>query len=202
VIAPVPRGTCRAATVIPRTMSPPDTANGHPPRPNGTSAQMRLDDLFGHAPATPPRPSAPAAVAQRLKSAREAAGHETASAAALAFGWAPSRYLAHESGERPIAAKQVALYAAAFGVDPAWLQSGAGESGGAGAPLSAATPPRKAVERPSDAMLRAARQAIWRIAVARGLVPAAVPADQALELAETWRELADAAVNAAWQARG
>ena len=173
---------------------------------------MRLDDLFGDA--APAEPSAPAridvlaAVALRLKWARETAGHETASAAALAFGWAPSRYLAHESGERPIPAKQTAVYAAAFGIDGQWLQSGIGaprsvmqaeaRKSAAGAPSQA----RGGPDRPSEAMLRAARQAIFRIAVERGLVPATVPADQALELTETWRELADAAVAAAWAARG
>lgn len=196
----MPRGICRAATFTLRPMSPPDTANGHPPRQNGAGVQMRLDDLFGDAQAMPPRERASSEIARRLKAAREAAGHETASAAALAAGWAPSRYLAHESGERPLSAKQAALYAAAFGVDPAWLQTGAGTDPGS-APRPAATPPRAAVERPSDAMLQAARQAILRAAVARGLVPASVPADRALELAETWRALADAAVNAAWQAR-
>ena len=59
-------------------MSPPDTANGHPPRPNGTSAQMRLDDLFGDAQALPPRERASSEIARLLRSAREAAGHETA----------------------------------------------------------------------------------------------------------------------------
>jgi hypothetical protein len=40
-----------------------------------------------------------------------------------------------------------------------------------------------------------------RVAVARGLVPASLPAADAMALAETWRELADAAVLAAWDAR-
>lgn len=205
------RETVALPRAIPTRMSPPDSVNGPPPHKNGTSAQMRLDDLFGDA--APAEPSAPArgdaltAIALRLKWARETAGHDTASAAALAFGWAPSRYLAHESGERAIPSKQVAVYAAAFGIDGQWLQAGIGaprsvqaevRKSAAGAQIQA----RGETARPSEAMLRAARQAIFRIAVERGLVPATVPADQALALTETWRELADAAVAAAWAARG
>lgn len=188
-------------------MPPSHTANGAAPRSAGMSGQMDLDDLFGDAPAAhdaaasahdaPPR----AAIARRLKSAREQASFETASAAAIAFGWAPSRYLAHESGERPIASKQLAIYAAALAVDYRWLQSGDGPS-----PSPAPAPRqgdqlRKAAPRASDAMLKAARQAIFRLAVERGLVPASLPAADAMALAETWRELADAAVHAAWDAR-
>ncbi len=168
-----------------------------------------MGDLFGDAdPSAAARGDALAAIALRLKWARESAGHETASAAALAFGWAPSRYLAHESGERPIPPKQMAAYAAAFGIGAPWLQSGIGapRSGTPGEAQSAATllraDGRGDREHASEAMLRAARQAIFRLAVERGLVPATVPAGQALDLAETWRELADAAVNAAWAARG
>ena len=78
------------------------------------------------------------------------------------------------------------------------------------ASTDAPTPPRRAEARPqmrhgedqpSEAMFRAAREAIFREAAARGLVPATVPWDQALALAETWRALADAAVAAAWAAR-
>jgi hypothetical protein len=195
------------ARVFPESMSPSHTANGAAPRSAGMSGQMHLDDLFGDAPASgeggaPAHDAQPRmAIARRLKHAREQASYETASAAAIAFGWAPSRYLAHESGERPIASKQLAIYAAAFAVDYRWLQAGDG-------PVPAAAPAprpgadmRKAAPRPSEAMLKAARQAIFRVAVARGLVPASLPAADAMALAETWRELADAAVLAAWDAR-
>jgi hypothetical protein len=159
---------------------------------------MQFDDLLG----ADPRPTAEAAraggtaaAARRVRSAREGAGYETASAAALAFGWAPSRYLAHESGDRPIHAKQAAVYAQAFGIAAPWLMTGAPEA------QPAAPPPSAAAAVPSEAMRRAARQALFARAVARGLIPASVPAEAALQLAETWRELADAAVEAAWAAR-
>src|SRR6185437_8012501 len=118
------------APVYPESMSPSHTANGAAPRSAGMSGQMHLDDLFGDAPASeeggaPANDAQPRmAIARRLKHAREQASYETASAAAIAFGWAPSRYLAHESGERPIASKQLAIYAAAFAVDYRWLQQG------------------------------------------------------------------------------
>jgi hypothetical protein len=171
------------------------------------SGQMHLDDLFGDAPpadeaGAPANEAAPrAAIARRLKHAREQASFETASAAAIAFGWAPSRYLAHESGERPIASKLLAIYAAAFAIDYRWLQQGDGPAPQAAPAPRQGTDIRKAAPRPSEAMLKAARQAIFRLAVERGLVPASLPAADAMALAETWRELADAAVTAAWDAR-
>lgn len=67
--------------------------------------------------------------------------------------------------------------------------------------VEARTPLRHNEDQPSEAMLRAACEAILREAAARGLVPAAIPWDQALTLAETWRALAHAAVIAAWAAR-
>jgi hypothetical protein len=221
-------------------MAPQDAGTGTPaPHGDPTGAgegQMTFDDLFGDA-----GKNAVAAAARRLRMAREQAGHETASAAALAHGWPPSRYLAHESGERALTPRQVAIYAGAFDVAQRWLLTGEGaapaqptsgaqhnggkpytngarqangvrQANGAAAqppvpmplPLPPSTPTpvaREILDRPSEAMLRAARDAVFRLAAERGLVPQSVPWDQALRLAETWREIADAAVNAALAAR-
>lgn len=67
--------------------------------------------------------------------------------------------------------------------------------------VEARPPLRHHEDQPSEAMLRAACDAILREAAARGLIPATIPWDQALTLAETWRALAHAAVIAAWAAR-
>ncbi len=63
-------------------------------------------------------------VAQRLRSARQQAGFETAAAAAQRFGWKTPTYTAHENASRGIKPTTLREYAAAFRVDAAWLQFG------------------------------------------------------------------------------
>lgn len=64
---------------------------------------------------------------ERLKSARETAGFETASAAATRYGWAQPTYLAHENGSRGYPKAKAEVYAKAFRVNIAWLISGRGQ---------------------------------------------------------------------------
>lgn len=64
----------------------------------------------------------------RLRSARESAGYTDATAAALAFGWKPPTYLAHENGSRGLRPDVARRYARAFGVNPEWLLFGRGPS--------------------------------------------------------------------------
>jgi SOS-response transcriptional repressor LexA len=67
-------------------------------------------------------------VAERLRRAREAAGHETAKAAADAIGIPTATYTQHENGTRGLPAGKARLYAHAFGVTPEWLLYGRGEA--------------------------------------------------------------------------
>ena len=62
----------------------------------------------------------------RLQEARRAAGYESASDAARAFGWNEITYRAHENSGRGIT-RQVERYAKAFGVTPEWLLYGRGK---------------------------------------------------------------------------
>lgn len=62
----------------------------------------------------------------RLKLARERAGYETASEAALRFGWAISTYTGHENGSRGIKNSTAVEYARAFRVPPEWILLGKG----------------------------------------------------------------------------
>ena len=55
---------------------------------------------------------------ERLRKARIAAGYESASDAARAFGWTVSTYLGHENGDRPISKKAGVKYAKALKIDP------------------------------------------------------------------------------------
>jgi len=65
--------------------------------------------------------------AQRLKSAREAAGYETAKQAAEAMGVAVATYLQHENGTRGVPASRADRYARFFRTTPEWLLYGRGE---------------------------------------------------------------------------
>lgn len=67
--------------------------------------------------------------AQRLKSAREAAGYETAKQAAEAMGVAIPTYLQHENGTRGIPASRAERYARFFRTTPEWVLYGRGELG-------------------------------------------------------------------------
>src|SRR6185437_11611006 len=133
-------------------MAPADDKPGPSPRRNGIG-QMHFDDLWTAngtpAPGAPAGVARSSAIARRLARAREAAGFETSSAAALAFGWSPAKYLAHESGDRPVAPKLLAIYAEAFGVTVLWLQTGEGAQ-----KVAAAAPPRPtAAGAPRDAAI-------------------------------------------------
>lgn len=64
---------------------------------------------------------------ERLKAAREAAGYDTASAAAEAMGTSVSTYLQHENGTRGYPATRAQRYARFFRTTPEWLLYGKGE---------------------------------------------------------------------------
>lgn len=57
----------------------------------------------------------------RLRSARERAGFESAAEASRSFGWPESRYRHHENGTRGIPLKHAEAYGRAFKVSPAWI---------------------------------------------------------------------------------
>jgi len=78
-------------------------------------------------------------VSDRLRRAREAAGFETARAAADSIGIPTATYTQHENGIRGLPAGKARLYAHAFAVTPEWLLYGRGEmSGGTSEPVSPA----------------------------------------------------------------
>jgi phage repressor protein C with HTH and peptisase S24 domain len=60
----------------------------------------------------------------RLRAARERAGHASARAAALDRGWPESTYRAHEAGTRNFGEEDAHKYARAFRVHPLWLLHG------------------------------------------------------------------------------
>jgi hypothetical protein len=60
----------------------------------------------------------------RLRAAREAAGHRSARQAASVLGVGYSTYLGHENGQNDFAPAQARKYADAFGVDAMWLMFG------------------------------------------------------------------------------
>lgn len=91
------------------------------------------------------------AVADRLRAAREAAGFETAKAAADAMGIPTATYTQHENGIRGLPAGKAKLYAQALETTPEWLlygrgpvETAAGEGGPA--PLTRRIPVRGAVQ--------------------------------------------------------
>lgn len=64
--------------------------------------------------------------ADRLRAAREAAGYDTAKAAADAIGIPAATYTQHENATRGLPAGKARLYAHAFGTTPEWLLYGRG----------------------------------------------------------------------------
>ena len=78
--------------------------------------------------------------AQRLRQARIDRGHETAAAAADAFGWSRNTYAANENGNAPYSYRRAKAYAAAFGVSAEWLYDAAGEARAGPSTPSAWTP--------------------------------------------------------------
>lgn len=71
----------------------------------------------------------------RLKTAREQAGFESAVDAARRFGWTESTYRAHENGQRNIPRTAAPRYARAFRVSAEWLLLGVGDSTKKSVPL-------------------------------------------------------------------
>lgn len=67
-------------------------------------------------------------LASRLKTARLKAGFASAAAACEQYGWALSKYRAHENGQNPFKVKDAEIYAKAYGVSSAWLLTGTGAS--------------------------------------------------------------------------
>ena len=70
---------------------------------------------------------------ERLRQARQDAGHETAAAAAEAFGWSRNTYSSNENGNAPFSYRKAKAYAEAFGVSAEWLYDAAGAMRPAGA---------------------------------------------------------------------
>lgn len=64
----------------------------------------------------------------RLRSAREAAGYETAKSAAEAMGTSVATYIQHENGTRGFPAARADRYARFFRTTPEWLLYGRGET--------------------------------------------------------------------------
>ncbi len=62
----------------------------------------------------------------RLRQARLDAGHDSAAAAAEAFGWNRNTYASNENGNAPFSYRKAKDYAAAFGVSAEWLYDAAG----------------------------------------------------------------------------
>jgi len=65
--------------------------------------------------------------AERLKSAREAAGFENPRQAALALGHKYETYYQHETGQRGITAAKAEIYARRFRVTSEWILYGKGD---------------------------------------------------------------------------
>lgn len=63
---------------------------------------------------------------ERLKRARVAAGYETATEAAEAFGWNVNTYRSNENGARPFSRESAIKYSRAFRVGVEWLITGRG----------------------------------------------------------------------------
>jgi SOS-response transcriptional repressor LexA len=69
-----------------------------------------------------------AAIAARLRRARQRAGFERATDAARKFGWNYSRYMNYENGVRAIPPKQAVLFASAFSVTIDFIYFGKGDT--------------------------------------------------------------------------
>jgi hypothetical protein len=103
--------------------------------------------------------------ANRLHAARVAAGFKSGRAAALAHGWNEATLRAHETATGFIDGAMIKVYAAAFKVDPQWLERGTGE----GPPVD---PVRQArfrarIENDGDKARKAAKEAGKRLRLAR-----------------------------------
>jgi hypothetical protein len=103
--------------------------------------------------------------ANRLHAARVAAGFKSGRAAALAHGWNQATLRAHETATGFIDRAMIKVYAAAFKVDPQWLERGTGE----GPPVD---PVRQArfrarIENDGDKARKAAKEAGKRLRLAR-----------------------------------
>lgn len=64
---------------------------------------------------------------ERLKLARERAGHEDAATAARRFGWTEATYRSHENGSRNFTKQGAIRYGRAFRVSAEWLLLGIGD---------------------------------------------------------------------------
>ena len=71
-------------------------------------------------------------VAERLRTAREAAGFDTAKAAADAIGIPVATYTQHENATRGLPAGKARVYARVFSTTPEWLLYGRGAASGEG----------------------------------------------------------------------
>lgn len=69
-------------------------------------------------------------IAQRLKSARIAAGHNSVVEMTSNYEWNINTYRSHENGIRGVPAPKAELYARAFGVSIDWLLTGKGKKDG------------------------------------------------------------------------
>ena len=67
-----------------------------------------------------------AALAARLVKARQAAGLETAHAAAIRLAMHPQTYIIHEQGRSAVKPAELRRYAEAFSVSHGWLSTGIG----------------------------------------------------------------------------
>ena len=66
------------------------------------------------------------ALAARLVKARQAAGLETAHAAAIRLAMHPQTYIVHEQGKAAVKPAELRRYAEVFGVSHGWLSTGIG----------------------------------------------------------------------------
>ncbi|MGJ4941444.1 hypothetical protein ACQR1W_12795 [Bradyrhizobium sp. HKCCYLS1011] len=104
-------------------------------------------------------------IANRLHAARVAAGFRSGRAAALAHGWSEPTLRAHETATGFIGPEMIEVYAAAFKVDPVWLEKGTGQ----GPPVD---PVREArfrarIDNEGDSVKKAAAAAGRRLRLAR-----------------------------------
>jgi hypothetical protein len=108
-----------------------DAAQEMPASPHRCDAILReregegQDELYEYERPVDDGDNGDGAIAERLCRIRARRGFKTGSAAARAFGWKVSTYLAHEGGER-LSRKAAARYARAYNVPLRWLLRGDG----------------------------------------------------------------------------
>ena len=73
-------------------------------------------------------------VGERLKIAREAAGHASAAEAARQFEWHPQNVRDHEADRRGVSPEQARTYARAYRVEPNWILYGGADPKAKAAP--------------------------------------------------------------------